>query len=39
MAKPKARGIIGKASSDDARALIEEGIEIAPLPDLPEDLS
>ncbi len=35
----EARGIIGKASSDDARSLIEEGIEIAPLPDLPDDLS
>jgi hypothetical protein len=35
----EARGIIGKASGDEARALIEEGIEIAPLPDLPEDLS
>jgi hypothetical protein len=35
----KARGIIGKASNEDARALIEEGIEIAALPELPEDLS
>ena len=35
----KARGIFGKASSDDARALIDEGVEIAPLPDFPEDLS
>ncbi|MBU4528691.1 MAG: DUF1178 family protein [Hoeflea sp.] len=33
------RGIIGQASSDDARSLIEEGIEIAPLPEFPEDLS
>ena len=33
------RGIRGKASLDDARALLEEGIGIAPLPDLPEDLS
>lgn len=33
------RGIIGKASSDDARSLIEEGIEIAPLPEFPDDLS
>ena len=33
------RGIIGQASSDDALSLIEEGIEIAPLPDFPEDLS
>ena len=35
----EARGIIGQASSDDARSLIEEGIEIAPLPEFPEDLS
>jgi len=35
----EARGIIGKASNDDAKALIEEGIEIAPLPEFPEDLS
>lgn len=35
----EARGIVGKASSDDAKALIEEGIDIAPLPELPEDLS
>ncbi|WP_417426764.1 DUF1178 family protein [Hoeflea sp.] len=35
----EARGIIGKASQEDARALVEEGIGIAPLPDLPEDLS
>lgn len=31
------RGLIGKASADEARALIEEGIEIAPLPVLPDD--
>lgn len=35
----EARGIIGKASNDDARSLIEEGIEIAPLPEFPDDLS
>lgn len=35
----EARGIIGKASSDDAKSLIDEGIDIAPLPDFPEDLS
>ena len=35
----EARGIIGKASGEDAKSLIEEGIEIAPLPDFPEDLS
>lgn len=33
------RGIVGRASAEDARALIEEGIGIAPLPDLPEDLN
>ncbi|NSY19197.1 DUF1178 family protein [Neorhizobium sp. AL 9.2.2] len=32
-----ARGIIGKASFDDVRELIDEGIGIAPLPTLPED--
>ncbi|AKI03274.1 hypothetical protein IMCC20628_04606 [Hoeflea sp. IMCC20628] len=35
----EARGIIGKASSEDAKSLIEEGIEIAPLPEFPDDLS
>lgn len=35
----EARGIIGKASGEEAKALVEEGIEIAPLPELPEDLS
>tara|TARA_R110002020_G_scaffold143828_6_gene316462 strand:- start:2121 stop:2546 length:426 start_codon:yes stop_codon:yes gene_type:complete len=33
------RGIIGQASTEDARSLIEEGIEISPLPEFPEDLS
>ena len=33
----EARGIIGKASQDEAEALIDEGIEIAPLPVLPDD--
>lgn len=33
------RGIIGQASADDARALIEEGIEVAPLPVLPDDVN
>nr|WP_316656648.1 DUF1178 family protein [uncultured Gellertiella sp.] len=33
------RGIIGKATMDDAQALIEEGIEIAPLPVLPDDVN
>lgn len=32
-----ARGIIGQASPEEARSLVEEGIEIAPLPILPED--
>lgn len=35
----EARGIYGRASSEDAKALIEEGIEIAPLPEFPEDHS
>ncbi|CUW94779.1 DUF1178 family protein [Rhizobium pusense] len=33
------RGIIGNASVQDARALLEEGIEIAPLPVLPDDVN
>jgi len=33
----EARGIIGQASADEAQALTEEGIEIAPLPVFPED--
>ena len=32
-----ARGTIGQASPEEARPLVEEGIEIAPLPVLPED--
>jgi hypothetical protein len=32
-----ARGIHGEATSEEARALIEEGIEFYPLPGLPED--
>ncbi len=35
----EARGIVGQASHDDARALLEEGIEIAALPILPEDIN
>ena len=35
----EARGIIGKASPDEVHALIEEGIGIAPLPLLPEDVN
>jgi hypothetical protein len=31
------RGIYGEATRDDADALIEEGIEVHPLPVLPED--
>ncbi|MGC5778378.1 DUF1178 family protein [Methylobacterium sp. NFXW15] len=31
------RSIHGQASLDEARALIEEGIEVAPLPMLPDD--
>lgn len=31
------RGIYGEATADEARALIEEGIEVHPLPRLPED--
>jgi hypothetical protein len=30
-------GIYGEATADDAAALIEEGIEVHPLPRLPED--
>jgi hypothetical protein len=33
----EARGIIGQASHDEAMALVEEGIQIAALPVLPED--
>lgn len=31
------RGIYGETSAEDAKALIEEGIEVFPLPVLPED--
>ena len=31
------RPIFGEASPDEARALIEEGVEVSPLPVLPED--
>ncbi|TCU32066.1 DUF1178 family protein [Rhizobium azibense] len=34
-----ARGIIGQATIDEAQALLEEGIEIAALPVLPEDVN
>lgn len=32
-----ARGIYGQASPDEARALVEEGIDVHPLPSLPDD--
>lgn len=32
-----ARGIMGKATAEDVGSLLEEGIEIMPLPPLPED--
>jgi hypothetical protein len=31
------RGIYGEATAEDARSLIDEGIEVQPLPILPED--
>ena len=31
------RGIIGQAKPDEVKALVEEGVGIAPLPDLPEE--
>lgn len=34
-----ARGIIGKATPDEAQALVEEGIEIAAIPILPDDIN
>jgi hypothetical protein len=34
-----ARGIIGQATVAEARSLIEEGIDIAPLPLLPDDVN
>jgi hypothetical protein len=33
----EARGIYGEATTEEARSLIEEGVEFMPLPDLPED--
>jgi hypothetical protein len=36
-AEVKARGIYGEATSEDAKALAEEGIGFLPLPPLPED--
>ena len=31
------RGIIGQAKPDEVKSLLEEGVGVAPLPDLPED--
>jgi hypothetical protein len=31
------RGLIGKATADEVRDLLEEGVEVAPLPTLPDD--
>lgn len=36
-AEAEERGIYGEATPDDAKALIEEGIAVHPLPRLPED--
>lgn len=33
------RGLIGQATADEARALLDEGIEIAALPVLPDDIN
>ena len=33
------RGLIGQATIDEAKALLEEGIEIAALPVLPDDVN
>ncbi|WFU01298.1 DUF1178 family protein [Rhizobium sp. CB3171] len=34
-----AKGIIGKATPDEAQSLVEEGIEIAAIPVLPDDIN
>lgn len=34
-----ARGIYGKATPDEVSSLIDEGVEVLPLPDLPEELN
>ena len=34
-----ARGIYGKATVEEVTGLLEEGVEIMPLPDLPEDMN
>ncbi|WP_136658435.1 DUF1178 family protein [Nitratireductor sp. XY-223] len=31
------RGIIGQASPDEVKSLVDEGVNVAPLPDLPEE--
>ena len=36
-AEAEKRGIYGEATAEDARSLIEEGIEVHPMPVLPED--
>lgn len=33
----EARGIYGKASLEEAASLVKEGVEVMPIPDLPED--
>lgn len=33
----EARGIYGEATRDDVVALVEDGIDFMPLPDLPEE--
>ncbi|TCQ21916.1 DUF1178 family protein [Rhizobium sp. PP-CC-3G-465] len=35
----EARGLIGRATVEEARALIEEGIAVAPLPILPDEVN
>lgn len=35
----EARGIIGNATTDEVHSLIDEGIEVAPLPVLPDDVN
>jgi len=32
-----ARGIYGQATLEEAKSLLEEGVDVTPLPDLPED--
>ena len=36
-AEAEKRGIYGEATADEAKSLVEEGIEVHPLPRLPED--